>query len=126
MGAVNNTCNKRKEKNALLEYTLQEMEDCTHGDSNQLDVPLSFKIMYPHIRFHLKKLSKGGGNWRNLDFNEGGDMMVEDEQKFHKRHLGGKVCINACVCVCRVSYRILSLRKGETPKFSGRFNDNFH
>ena len=44
-------------------------------------------------------------------------MMVRDVTKFHKHHLGVRVCLN--VCVCRVSYRLLNfVGGGETPKFS--------
>ena len=44
-------------------------------------------------------------------------MMVKDVTKFHKCHLGGRDMLE-CVYVCRVSYRILSLGGGGTPKFS--------
>ena len=48
---------------------------------------------------------RGGGGW---------SMMVKGVAKFHTRHLGITVCLN--VCVCWVSYRILSFGTGETPK----------
>ena len=54
----------------------------------------------------------GGGNWRNLDF-KGGGMMFKDVIKFHKRHLGGRGML---VCVCRVSYMILSFRRRGNSK----------
>ena len=64
---------------------------------------------------------QGGGHWRNLDLDfkggggGGGDMVVKDVTKFHKHYLGGWG-IFVCICVCRISYRILSFGKGGTPK----------
>ena len=49
--------------------------------------------------FHLENCPRGGGgrqgragkgNWRNLDFKGGHDR--KDVTKFHKCHLGGRVC----------------------------------
>ena len=46
--------------------------------------------------------------------------MVKDVTKFHKCHLGSWGMLE-CVCVCRVSYRILSFGMGGggggTPQF---------
>ena len=44
--------------------------------------------------------------------------MTTDVTKFDKHHLGGRGMLE-CVCVyaCRVSYRILSFGRRETPKF---------
>ena len=41
--------------------------------------------------------------------------MDKDVTKFHKYHLGAGVCLN--VCVCSVSYRILSFGRWGTPTF---------
>ena len=49
-----------------------------------------------------------------------GGMMVKDLTKFHKCHLGGGgrgILECVCVCLCRVSYRILSFGRGGTPTF---------
>ena len=48
-----------------------------------------------------------------MDFKGEGGMMVKDVTKFHKCHLGNRDML-ACMCVCRVSYRILSLGRGGT------------
>ena len=42
--------------------------------------------------------------------------MVTDVTKFHKSHLGGRGMLE-CMCVCRVSYRILSIGRRGTLKF---------
>ena len=38
--------------------------------------------------------------------------MVKDVTKFHKHHLGRRGMLE-CMCVCRVSCRILSFGRGE-------------
>ena len=67
-----------------------------------------------HTGLHLENYPGVGGNWRNLNFKEGG-MMVKDVTKFHKCHLGGRSILE-CVYVCRVSKRIFG--RGGAPKFS--------
>ena len=42
-------------------------------------------------------------------------MVVKDVTKFHKCHLGGQGMFE-CMCVFRVSYRILSFGKGGNSK----------
>ena len=77
--------------------------------------PVSIPLPFKHIHqsgFHLENCPRGQ---TELDFKRGGGMMVKDVM-FHKRHLGGQGMLE-CVCVCRVSYRILSFGRGETPKF---------
>ena len=48
-------------------------------------------------------------------------MMVKDVTKFHICHLGSQgsrgILECVCVCTCKVSYRVLSLGGGGTPKF---------
>ena len=44
-------------------------------------------------------------------------MMVKDGTKFTNTIWGVGACLNVCVCVCKVSYKILSL-EGRTPKLS--------
>ena len=43
--------------------------------------------------------------------------MVKDVESSTNAIWGVGVCLNVCVCVCRVSYRILG-GGGGTPKFS--------
>ena len=78
---------------------------------------LLLAVHYTHTGFHLENCPRwgGGGNWRNLDFKEG--MMVKDVTKFCKCHLGGRGMLDyvyVCVCLCWVSYRILSLGGGKS------------
>ena len=64
-------------------------------------------------RVHIENFP-GGDNQRNLDSFDGG-LMVKGVTKFHICHLGVRGRLE-CVCVCRVSYRILSFRRGGTLK----------
>ena len=67
--------------------------------------------------FILEIVQEGGwgGNWENLDFK--GGMIVKYVTKFHKRHLGVRVCLNLCVGGGGGSYRILSFVRRGTPMF---------
>ena len=53
-------------------------------------------VYYTHGMASFRKVSKFGGGG-------GVGMMVIDVTKFHKYHLGSRVCLNVCVCVCMVS-----------------------
>ena len=68
----------------------------------------SIELVWSRVSF--RKLSKGGGATGGILILSG-DLMAKVSQTPSG---GSGVCLN--MCVCRVSYRILSFVKGGTPK----------
>ena len=75
-----------------------------------------FTGLYRLAGFHLENCPMGGreGATGGIWFLRRG-MVIKDVTKFHNAIWGLRICLNVCVCVCRV-YRILSFWEGENSK----------